>query len=205
VSKQDPAKVVDVPLDFAEWGSGLRIASTADASPRTRDKVEAAFAAADAEAAKRLAGPAAAIAVARDIQSLLEQAGLSARKVQSLAEHIASLVSEPIREYNARMVEFERSFTKLDRLPHIAHAEPEANHHIWVVEPRGSQGWAIRSSGKTKAYRLFRTRREAEQAAIAHARAADAENGKIFIEVDVGGDGSGKHAAAAPRRRRTAR
>lgn len=192
--KQHTPKVVDVPLDFAEWGSGLSLASQADAPPQTRARVNDAFAAADAAAAARLAGPSTVATVSRKIKTVLEQAGLPRGKVKSLIEDLAPVVIDPIRERNPRKGQLEQLLVRHEKYRPVSRGKVFGEPEVWVVEPRGTQGWAVRSGGNSKAYRIFSTRQEAEKDAVARARMANVD-GKVFIEIDVKGRGSISPAA----------
>ena len=169
-------KVVDIPLDFADWATGPKVGDVAGAPEPVRARIEQAFAENDARAAQRLAGSATTDAQTQMIEKLerlLAEAGV--RDIGNVEQFIQDLVSR-------------RSSLQ-------EHVERR-----WHVEQRGPKRWAIELD-KGKVVLVSGTQEQACQEVFQRALADEADRSEIVVEFRITRD----RGALRPDARRTTR
>lgn len=180
MTKKDKFKVVDIPLDFAEWATGPKVGDVADAPESVRARIEQAFAENDARAVQRLAESTTADAETQMVEKLgrmLEEAGVS--DVRNLEQFIQDLATIVVSRRKRLQEHVERR---------------------WHVEQRGPKRWAIELD-KGKVVLVSGTQERACQEVFQRALADEADRTEIVVEFRITPD----RVALRPDTRRTTR
>jgi hypothetical protein len=147
VSKDRHNKVIDIPLDFADWASGPVVRSAESAPDEVRARVDAAFAAADDRATQRLTGTVVTKKTSDEIVATLVKAGIKAGKAGTVADYLTRIVS---RERDKRVAALEAELSQFQATPR---PEPPArwvrrSRGRYLLQQRGLVTWEIVAPGR---------------------------------------------------------
>ncbi len=149
---QDPhIKVTDIPLDFADWASGPVVRSAESAPAEVHARVDAAFAAAEARAARRLMGAVGAKKASDEIIDTLVEAGIEVGKAGTVAGRLTRILSGA---GDARVAALEAELSQLGMTPKSKRVAPPPQRWVrqsrarYLLRRRGFAMWEIAAPGR---------------------------------------------------------